>query len=338
MVQRYTRLSQSALILGTFLIALLSLGVGTYAMGFVSVVTTLLHPIMHVAPAPSAIEAQIIWNVRLPRVLMALGAGAGLSLCGATLQGVFRNPLVSPHIIGVSSGAAFGGTLAILLGFGQVGLLCSTFSFGVLALMLVFVIAKLFGQHNRLVLILAGVILSGLFSALVSLVQFLADTEEVLPNIVFWLLGSVATANWQSLLTMALPLSLASVMVLGMRWRINVLSMGEDDARVLDVRAHRTRWLVLMLCAVIIASQVAVSGNIGWIGLVVPHVGRMLVGPDHRRLLPASMSIGASLMMVVDDLARTITDGEVPLGILTALIGTVLIMVLVYLNRREVLR
>ena len=335
---RSTLLSQSALIVGAFVIAIFSLGVGTYSMSVSSIVEALTQPLFHFSHAPSAIEHQIIWNVRLPRVLMALGAGAGLSLCGATLQGVFRNPLVSPHIIGVSSGAAFGGTLAILLGLGQMGLLCSTFSFGLLALALVFLIAKLFGQQNRLVLILAGVILSGLFSALVSLVQFLADTEEVLPNIVFWLLGSVATANWQSLMTMFVPLSIASMMLLGMRWRINVLSMGEEDANTLDPRSNRTRWIVLILCAVIIASQVAVSGNIGWVGLVVPHIGRMLVGPDHRRLLPASMAIGAALMVVVDDLARTLTDGEVPLGILTALIGTVLIMFLIYFNRREVLR
>lgn len=336
-MQRHSLPIQSALVLGALFIAVMSLGVGTFSLSLTHITKALAAPLFSFIEPVSAIEHQVIWNVRLPRILMALLAGSGLALCGATLQGLFRNPLVSPHIIGVSSGAAFGGSLAILLGWSQLGLLASTFSFGMIALLLVFVIAHYFGHHNHLVLILAGVILSGLFGALVSLMQFLADNEEVLPNIVFWLLGSVATANWAHLLTMAVPLLLASILLLALRWRINILSMGEQDAELLDQNAHRVRWLILILCAVIIASQVAVSGNIGWVGLVVPHMARMVVGSDHRALLPASMAIGGAFMVLVDDLARTLTAGEIPLGILTALLGTVLIVCLLYCRRKEVL-
>ncbi|MCW2488912.1 iron chelate uptake ABC transporter family permease subunit, partial [Candidatus Symbiopectobacterium sp. NZEC127] len=188
------------------------------------------------------------------------------ALSGASLQGVFRNPLVDPHIIGVSAGAAFGGTLAILMSWTPLFLLFSTFTFGMVALLLVFMMAAALGKQNVLILILAGVIISGFFGALVSLLQYLADTEEKLPSIVFWLLGSFATAHWDKLVTLVLPLGLAGGLLLRLRWHINVLSMGEQDARTLGMAVQPVRWLVLSLCAAVVAAQVAVSGSIGWIG------------------------------------------------------------------------
>lgn len=306
----------------TLSIMLVSLGLGRYSLEPIQVIRVLTEPLLGAQADISNVERQIIWMVRLPRILLAFFAGAGLALSGAALQGVFRNPLVDPHIIGVSSGAAFGGTLAILLSFSPVFLLLSTFSFGLLALLLVFLINASLANKNILALVLSGIILSGFFSALVSLLQYLADTEEKLPSIVFWLLGSFATANWDKLLLMAIPQFIAAALLLKIRWRINVLSLGEQDARTLGISVIYVRWLILLLCAVIVASQVAVSGNIGWVGLIIPHIARMLVGVDHRKLLPVSLFIGGGYMVLVDDLARVMTSSEIPLGIITALLGT----------------
>lgn len=262
----------------TLFIAIASLCLGQYHLSLNEV----FHELTHGAP-DSGIAGQIVWSVRLPRVAMALLAGGSLGLCGATLQGVFHNPLVDPHIIGVTSGSAFGGTLAILLGFDIISMMGCTFFFGLAALVLVYLIARLQGRENTLALILSGIILSGFFAALVSLMQYLADTEETLPNIVFWLLGSFATANWHKVLSMALPVAVAAVILLKLRWRINLLALDDKDARGLGVSVTTLRRGVLVCCAVLVAAQVAVSGSIAWVGLVIPHLARLLVGADHRR-------------------------------------------------------
>ena len=295
---------------------LVSLGIGRYGISPGRVAQVLLS-----TDGADAIERHVVLTVRLPRILTALFAGAGLALCGAALQGVFRNPLVGPHIIGVSTGAAFGGTLAILISESRGLLLTLAFLFGMLALLMVYALNALVARRNMLVLVLAGVVVSGFFGALVSLAQYLADAEEKLPRIVFWLLGSFATADYGKLMLMLGPLLPGAALILLLRWRINILSLGEEEAQALGVRTEPTRWLVLALIGLIVSAQVAVSGVIGWIGLVVPHLARMLVGPDHRALLPGAMLAGGLFMVLVDDVARTLSQSEIPLGILTALIG-----------------
>lgn len=325
---------QGGLILLPLLIALVSLCFGQYGLSIGDVVTALSHP-HHTAD----IAHQIVWSVRLPRVLMALLAGGALGLCGATLQGVFQNPLVDPHIIGVTSGSAFGGTLAILLGLSMPMMMGTTFFFGLLALTLVYLLAALQKRESTLVLILAGIILSGFFAALVSLMQYMADTEEVLPNIVFWLLGSFATANWTKVLLLAVPVTVSALILYKLRWRINLLSLDDKDARALGVRVSALRRGVLLCCALLVAAQVAVSGSIAWVGLVIPHLARMLTGADHRRLLPCAFWLGASFMILVDDIARTLTAAEIPIGIITALVGApIFAVMLIRANRRGMLR
>ncbi|MBB1201100.1 iron ABC transporter permease [Enterobacteriaceae bacterium 89] len=322
---------QAGLIVLSVALALISLCLGQYRLSLHEVVQRLLQP-----NAIDDIARQVVWTVRLPRLTMAFLAGAALGLSGATLQGVFRNPLVDPHIIGVTSGSAFGGTLAILLGLGPLLMMGSTFTFGLAALGLVYLIATLQGRESTLVLILSGIILSGFFAALVSLMQYLADTEEVLPNIVFWLLGSFATANWQKVGIIALPVLTASLLLFCLRWRINLLSLDDKDARALGVAVKPLRRTVLICCALLVAAQVAVSGSIAWVGLVIPHLARLLVGADHRRLLPTAFWLGGCFMMVVDDLARTLTSAEIPIGIITALLGApVFTFLLIYSNRRS---
>ncbi|MBM3061783.1 iron chelate uptake ABC transporter family permease subunit [Citrobacter braakii] len=324
-------LQQPLLIATVLLLGLGSLCLGQYPLSLSEV----FYHLMHYSDA-EGIAGQVIWTVRLPRILMALLAGGALGLCGATLQGVFHNPLVDPHIIGVTSGAAFGGTLAILLGLSPWLMMGSTFFFGLTALVLVYAIAALQGLENTLVLILSGIILSGFFAALVSLVQYQADTEETLPNIVFWLLGSFATANWHKVLLLAIPVGIAATVLYQLRWRINLLSLNDKDARSLGVAVVPLRRSVLLCCACLVAAQVAVSGSIAWVGLVIPHLARLLVGVDHRRLLPCAFWMGGGFMIVVDDIARTLMHAEIPLGIITALFGAPLFaFLLIRSSRRE---
>jgi len=303
-------------------VAIVSLGIGRYDIPFARVVQILWAPISAPDVPVTPTEANVVFTVRMPRILLALLTGAGLALSGATLQGVFRNPLVGPQVVGVSSGAAFGGTLAILLSLSRYGLLGSAFAFGLSALVIVYALNGIVARRNILALVLAGVVVSGFFGALVSLVQYLADTEDKLPTMVFWLLGSFATANWEKFSLIAGPVVICGLLLLGLRWRINLLSLGDEDARALGVNVEPLRWLALVLVSCIVAAQVAVSGIIGWVGLIVPHMARMLVGPDHRVMMPASLLIGALYLLIIDTIARTATGTEIPLGILTALIGT----------------
>lgn len=302
--------------------AVAALGIGRYDIPFTRVIAILLAPVNPPDVAVTPMEVNVIFTVRLPRILLALLAGAGLALSGAALQGVFRNPLVGPQVVGVSSGAAFGGTLAILLSLPRYGLLASAFVFGLSALVLVYALNGIVARRNILALVLAGVVVTGFFGALVSLLQYLADTEDKLPAMVFWLLGSFATGTWDKLVLVAAPVLAGSLLLIGLRWRINLLSMGDEDARTFGVNVEPLRWFVLILVSCVVAAQVAVSGIIGWVGLVVPHMARLLVGPDHRVMMPASLILGALYLLVIDTVARTATGTEIPLGILTALIGT----------------
>ncbi len=323
-------------ILAAFLViaAIGALGVGRYDIPFARVVQILMDPISHPDIPVSPTEANVVFTVRMPRILLAILAGAGLSLAGATMQGVFRNPLVGPQVMGVSSGAAFGGVLAILYGVSGFGLLGSAFAFGLSALILVYLLNGIVARRNILALVLAGVVVSGLFGALVSLVQYLADTDDKLPAMVFWLLGSFATASWEKLSLVAAPVLIAALLLLGLRWRVNLLSIGDEDARAMGVNVETMRWMILVLVSFIVAAQVAVSGIIGWVGLVVPHMARMLVGPDHRAMMPASLIIGGLYLLIIDTVARTATASEIPLGILTALIGTLVFAIVLRQTQR----
>lgn len=311
---------------------LLALGAGQYALPLPRVAGILLDKARGLAIEP--IHQQIIFQIRLPRILCAGIAGAALALSGASLQGIFRNPLVDPHVIGVTSGAAFGGTMAIFLGLGIYGLFFSTLLAGLVTLVLIFVFSHRLIQRSLLMLILTGMIISGFFSALVSLLQYLSDTEDKLPSIVFWLMGSFATSNPQKLLMLVVPATLCSVVLLGLRWRMNLLSLGEREARALGVNIRPLRWLVIFCSGMLVASQVAVSGSIGWVGLIIPHLSRMLVGANHQQLLPCTLLMGALYLIIVDTLARTLSTSEIPVSIITSLLGAPLFAVLVYQLRR----
>lgn len=313
-------------------VILVSLCLGNYRLNVAQIITLCLNSLR--GREVDAVQAQVLFQVRLPRVLTAAVAEAGLALSGVTLQGIFRNPLVDPHVIGVTAGSAFGGTLAIFFGLGMYGLFASTIACGLATLVLVFLASHRIMQNSLLMLILTGMILGGLFSALVSLLQYLSDAEDTLPSIVFWLMGSFASASDDKLL-LTVPVALASAVLLGLRWRLNLLSLGEREARALNVNIHPLRWTVIFCSGLIVACQVAVSGSIGWVGLIIPHLGRMLIGADHQRLLPCAMLLGAAYMIVVDDLAHTLSQSEIPVSIITALLGAPVFAFLVYRLRRS---
>ncbi|WP_022724161.1 iron ABC transporter permease [Rhodopseudomonas sp. B29] len=270
----------------------------------------------------SATERIVVTTVRLPRVLMAGIAGAGLALSGAVLQGMFRNPLVGPQTIGAASGASLGGVVAILLfGFGlpvHVG----AFAGAALALAAVVLMHRGDGVSPVLTLVLAGVVVGAFCGALVGFVTFIADPEVKLPGIVFWLLGSFAAASWPNVVLLTLCSLLGGGVMLAMRWRVNVLSLGDEEAMSLGVDPRRDRLILLAAACLAISAQVAVSGTIGWVGLVIPNLVRMVVGADHRRLLPVSTVTGAAFLMAADTLARDLSAAEIPVGIVTAIIGT----------------
>lgn len=278
---------------------------------------------------PDDIPWIVIMIVRLPRILLVTLCGMGLAMAGAALQGVFHNPLVGPEVIGVSSGASFGGVLAILLGLSSFsGVVALAFVFSAGALVAAFIISRMAGRSGILGLILAGVIIGAFFTALTGIVTYMADPTSNLPSIVYWLMGSFASATYAKVALMANVTLVCGTVLLGLSWRINLLSLGESDAQALGISVNTLRWGIVACVSLIVATQVAVSGGVGWIGLVIPHLARMLTGPEHSRLLPVSMLLGGIYLLIMDDLARTLTMQEIPIGLLTAIVGTPIFLML----------
>jgi iron complex transport system permease protein len=264
----------------------------------------------------------VFMRVRLPRVAAAILAGAALAGAGTAYQTLFRNPLVSPDILGVSTGAGLGAVLGILLSLPVAGIQGLAFLLGLATVALVYLIAAALHGHDRtLVLVLSGVVIGALMGSGVAMLKYLADPENQLPAITFWLLGSLAGVKLSDLALVAPLVLIGLVPLVLLRWRIGVLSLGDDEARALGVDVARLRLLVIGAATLMTASVVAISGVIGWIGLMIPHIARMIVGPNFARLLPAAMLLGASFMLLVDTLARTMARIETPLGILTAVLG-----------------
>ncbi|MCC9175758.1 FecCD family ABC transporter permease [Arthrobacter sp. zg-Y179] len=281
-------------------------------------------------------EATVVLDVRLPRVLLAFLVGGALSLGGACLQALFRNPLVSPDIIGVTAGASFGGVLVLTLGLSGGWMVGGAFGFGLAALAGVLLLGRLGGRDNAmLMIVLGGIVVAAFFNALVSFMTYLADPYSELPSIVHWLLGSIASASYDKVLTALVPVAIGATIVLALRWRLNVLSLGDDDAAALGVNPQRSRVVLLCAVALMTAGTVAVAGAVGWVGLVVPHLARLWVGPDHRILLPASLLLGGTYLMLIDTLSRSISSSELPLGILTAIIGAPVFVVLLARSQKK---
>jgi len=261
--------------------------------------------------------------VRGPRVIAAALVGAALAVAGAAFQGLFRNPLVSPDILGASSGAALGAVLSIFFSLGVIAIQGLAFVGGLIAVAAVYLIGSAVRSRDPvLVLVLTGVVIGALLGAGVGLVKYLADPYNQLPAMTFWLLGSLAAVNVTDLVPLLGPVTLGSLMLLVLRWRLNVMSLPDEEARALGVPTGPLRVAIVAAATLVTSASVATAGIIGWVGLVVPHIARTLVGPDFARLVPAAALIGGGFLLMIDTLARTVAAIEIPLGILTALVGT----------------
>ncbi|NRP22642.1 putative ABC transporter permease protein [Ensifer adhaerens] len=318
---------------GLLALAVLSMTVGKFDAGLADLLAQ-IRAMLGGAPADETV-ATVFWNIRLPRVVAGLAVGAALAAAGATYQGLFRNPLVSPDILGVSAGASFGAVIGIFLSL-PVGIIqLMSFAGGLIAVFSVYAVAAAIRNRDPvLVLVLAGIAVGALVGAGISLIKILADPYDQLPAITYWLLGSLASVTSGDIISILPALVVGIVTLFLLRWRMNVMTLGEEEAKALGIDTGRLRVVLVLAATLITAAAVSITGIIGWIGLVIPHVARLIVGPDFVRLLPISMALGAAYLLVADILARSIALIEVPLGILTATVGAPFFLFLLASGRR----
>ena len=296
-----------------------SLFIGTFPVDPLSLLDLMASHLLGYDASYPEVYSTVIFQVRLPRILLGMMVGASLSVSGAAFQGIFRNPLVSPYILGLSSGAAFGAALSLAYLPG-VSIQLAAFFFSLIAVGLTYFMATSKGSTPIVSLVLAGVIVSAVFDSLLAIIQ-IAVSERALQSIVYWIMGSLGTASW-SKINSAFPLfGLGCAIMLLLRWRLNVLALGDEEARSVGLNPELYKFIFILAASLAASSAVAVAGIIGLVGLIVPHMLRMIFGPDHRTLIPLSLSFGASFLVLVDDFARAGMGFEVPVGVITTLVG-----------------
>lgn len=305
-----------------FLATAVAMVMGSYKTSIADVYLTLLAhftPFYEVSNI-SNLHNTIIWDIRFPRIILTICVGIALAIAGAVYQGVFRNPLVEPYILGASSGAAFGAALGIVFPAIFPSIQISAFIFGSIAVAAAYILARVQGETPVVTLILAGVIIGSIFSAFVSILKYIA-TDTALREIVFWLMGGFYYATWDDIITIG-PVVLISFFVLwGLGWKLNILSMGDEEARGLGVNPEKYRFIVISFATLVTAFAVSLVGIIAWVGLMMPHAARMILGPDNRFVIPSAAMMGAIYLIVCDTLARTLTTSEIPVGIITSILG-----------------
>lgn len=310
---------------------LISFSIGRYSIPIQEILN-----FVFTGQASDANTPTLLMDIRLPRILGAIFVGGALSVSGAAYQGLFRNPVVSPDILGVSQGAGFGAALAILFSFGLLGIQVSSFVLGIISVCLSLSISKIAGRRRdrMLMLVLSGIIVGSMFNALISLIKYVADSEYKLPDITFWLMGSLTNITTREL-HFVIPIVAVFVFVLFLLgWKMNVLSFGEEEAQAMGINTGRLRFVVIICSTLLTASAVSITGMIGWIGLIIPHVTRFLTGPNYKILFPASFLLGGIFLLCVDDLARTISSLEIPLGIITSMIGAPMFFFVLRMKKR----
>jgi len=322
------------LVLAPIILCIASLSIGRYQISTQEVIRVLISPVFPDAAADiTEIAKQLILRVRLPRVLAALLIGASFGSTGTAFQAIFKNPLVDSNILGVTSGAGFGAALALLFLFNNWQVQGLAFVFGLVAVFLSFLGSRLYKTAPILVLTLMGILVGTLFSSLTSLLKYIADPLDTLPAITFWLLGSLASVTWARITLLAIITLLGVIFFILIRWQLNILSLGDKEAASLGIDPVKMKFIIIVVATLMTASAVSTSGVIGWVGLVIPHLGRLLVGPNHKRLLPVSISLGVSFMIVLDSIARALLPGEIPLGVLTGIMGVPLLILLLRRSR-----
>jgi iron complex transport system permease protein len=319
-------------VLGLFLLGaiLSSLMAGRFALSPSAIVRVLAARFRGTTEADNLVQADnVLFIIRLPRIFLAMLVGASLALSGAAYQSLFKNPLVSPDILGVSHGAGVGAALALLAGAPSIVVQGGAFGLGVLTVVFVLSLTRIFGnsRNTTVVLILTGTVMNAFFSSIISFIKYLADTTTKLPDIVFWLMGSFArSGNNRNVVVMFFVFLIGMTPLFLLRWKINVLSFGDEEARSMGVNVKRTRTVVILASTLVTATSVSLCGTIQWVGLIVPHISRLLVGPNNRALFPTAGLLGALFMLVVDDFARVIIPGELPVGAITAFVGAPLFL------------
>lgn len=318
--RRVSPFTWALLIVLPLIAACIALGIGRYSLTPVETLTVIYRRIAGL-PISDANAAIVLFGIRLPRVLLALLVGAGLSAAGTAFQSLFANPLATPDTLGVASGASLGAVVGLFLGVSLISVQLLALAGGLLAVALTILVSRGGRSRGIITMVLSGMILGSLFSALISLFKYVADPESQLPSITYWLMGSLNTASYKNLILGA-PFLIAGILMLALlRWRLNILPLSEDEARATGTNLPLLRGLTVVSATMITASAVSMCGQVGWVGLLIPHICRMLWGADNRRLIPASVSLGAVFMVIVDTLARTLTAAELPVSILTAVIG-----------------
>lgn len=303
---------------GVLVVALLAITIGAYTVPVPDVLAVLASR-LGLTSAAGGVHDTVVWDIRLTRILVAVAVGAALATSGAVYQGVFRNPLVEPYVLGVSSGAAFGAGLAVLTAF-AFSMQLLAFVFGMVAVFATYVLSRVRGQTPTVTIVLAGVVIGSMFMAGFSLFQYLG-TEEQLRRLVFWIMGGLHRSSWSDV-AVVLPVTLVGCAVVwAYGWKLNVLTLGDEEAASLGIRTERTKRLLIVVATAVTAVAVSVCGIIAWVGLMIPHAARLIIGPDNRYLLPLSAMLGAVFVVLCDTVARTLTSGEVPIGIITSILG-----------------
>ena len=325
MLKEKKRMSYSAIVL-TLCIALAvtivgSVVLGRYPIGVRELFGILTSKLIPIEPFWTSVQESLLLNHRLPRILLACLVGCCLSTAGASYQGVFQNPMAAPDILGASSGAAFGAALAILLRLGSVMVTAFAFAASLITVALVIYIGNRARGKRILGLVLAGIMISSLVSSGTSFIKLVADPEDQLPAITYWLMGSLNGTSPKDVTFAVFPMALGLVPLFLLRWRVNILTLGDEEAQTMGVNAKRLRVIVILCATLVTAASVSVSGVIGWVGLVIPHLARRMVGNNYRHLMPATMLFGAIFLLLVDDVSRNLLATEIPIGILTSLIG-----------------
>lgn len=323
------------MIILTVVLSLVSLCLGRYSLSLEDIIKILLSPIFPIERTWTDIMENVVLKVRLPRMIAALLVGAALSLSGATYQGIFKNPLVSPDLLGVSSGSCVGAALAILMGLGDVEIQLFALVFGLVAVFIATAIPKMMRNSSSLMLVLSGVIVSGFMISTIGLLKYIADPETQLAAITYWQLGSISSVKADDVIAVFPAMFVAMIILIVIRWRINIISLGENEASLLGTNIKVIRGCAIVCSTVLTGCAVCISGTVGWVGLIIPHMCRMIVGPDNSKVMPISVFLGASFMLVVDTLARTVTAAEVPLSVITGFIGAPLFAWLLFKQRMK---
>ncbi len=309
-------------------ISLLCIGAGRYSVSVGESIQVLLQALTGGRDSADPQAYSVIVHVRLPRILLALLCGMGLSLAGTALQALFSNPLASPDILGVSAGAGFGAALALLWSLNLVFVQIFALAFGLAAVAIAIFIGRSKAGSSIILMVLGGVVVSYMFQAFVSLIKYVADTESKLPAITYWLMGSLTGATYSGLLIGAPFILTGCIILYALRWRLNILSLGEEEAKSMGINVKRLRLYVIVASTMITAACVSMCGLVGWVGLLMPHIARMMFGSNNSKVVPISMCLGASFLVVVDTFARAATAAEIPISILTAVIGAPFFIVL----------